>query len=84
MRSPESSGHAEADSVVVANAASGSIARSYNLLLDGAAELPGLEAVVLLHEDAEILEPDFCTRLRLAFADPEVAVVGLRGGDGRN
>ncbi|MGI8862912.1 MAG: glycosyltransferase [Solirubrobacteraceae bacterium] len=72
----------EADSVVVANAASGSIARSYNLLLDGLADLPDLEAVVLLHEDAEILEPDFCTKLRQAFADPEVAVVGCVGAAG--
>jgi GT2 family glycosyltransferase len=72
----------EADSVVVANAASGSIARSYNLLLDGVADLPDLEAVVLLHEDAEILESDFATKLRRAFADPQVAVVGCVGATG--
>jgi GT2 family glycosyltransferase len=72
----------EADSVVFANAASGSIARSYNLLLDSAAELPGLEALVLLHEDAEILDSDFCEKLRRAFADPEVAIVGCVGAVG--
>lgn len=73
---------AEPDSAVFANAAAGSIARSYNLLLDVAAQLPGLEAVVLLHEDAEVVDPDFCSKLRDAFADPDVAIVGCVGATG--
>lgn len=72
----------EPDSVVLANAASGSIARSYNLLLDTVANSPDLEAVVLLHEDAEILDADFCSKLRRALADPEVAIVGCVGATG--
>jgi GT2 family glycosyltransferase len=73
---------AEPDSKILANAASGSIARSYNLLLDSASTLDELEAVVLLHEDAELLDADFCARLRAAFADPAVAIVGCVGATG--
>lgn len=72
----------EPDSVTFAHAASGSVARSFNLLLDRAAGLNGLEALVLLHEDAEILDPDFCSRVRDALADPEVAIVGCVGSRG--
>lgn len=74
----------EVDSVLYANAAAGSIARSYNLLLDSAAALPDLEGVVLLHEDAEIVDPGFGVKLRKAFADPEVAIVGCVGSTGVN
>jgi hypothetical protein len=70
---------AEPDSAIFANAATGSIARSYNLLLDSAAELPELEAVVLLHEDAELLDADFCARLRWARRGSGTS----RGGTGR-
>ncbi len=73
---------AEPDSVVLANAGTGSVARSLNLLLDQAAELPDLEALVLLHQDAELLDDDFASRLRGALADPEVAVVGCVGARG--
>jgi hypothetical protein len=72
----------EEDSVVLPHAAAGSVARSYNLLLDSVAELPGLEAAVLLHEDAEILDADFGAKLRDAFADPAVAIVGCVGARG--
>jgi hypothetical protein len=72
----------EADSVVLANAAAGSIFRSYNLLMDKSRELDGLEALVLLHQDAEIASPDFCRRLRHALSDPQVGVVGCVGAVG--
>jgi hypothetical protein len=73
---------AEPDSVVLANAATGSIARSLNLLLDQAATLSDLEAVVILHEDAELLDSDFASRLRASLADPQVAIVGSVGATG--
>jgi Glycosyltransferase like family len=73
---------AESDSAIFAHAASGSIARSYNLLLDTAAALDDLEALVILHEDAEIVDPDFCPKLRRALTDPAVAVVGCVGATG--
>jgi hypothetical protein len=73
---------AEADSVVMAHASLGSIARGYNLLLERAAPLAGLEALVIVHEDAELLDRDFCPRLRAVLADPQVAVVGCVGASG--
>jgi hypothetical protein len=73
---------AEPDSRILAHAASGSIARSYNLMLDTAAGMEDLEALVLLHEDAEITDGDFGAKLRRALADPEVAVVGCVGATG--
>ena len=72
----------EPDSEVLARAAAGSLFRSYNLLLDLAAELDELEALVLLHQDAEIVDPSFCEKLREAIADPDVGVVGCVGAIG--
>ena len=73
---------AEPDSEVLANAAAGSIFRSYNLIMDTVAERPDLEALVLLHQDAEIASPDFSATLRAALRDPEVGVVGCVGAVG--
>jgi hypothetical protein len=73
---------AEPDSEVLANAAAGSIFRSYNLILDAAAERDDLEALVLVHQDAELCDTDFCARLRRALSDPDVGVVGCVGAIG--
>jgi hypothetical protein len=73
---------AEPDSEVIANAAAGSLFRSYNLILDSLADRDDIEAVVLLHQDAEIADPEFCTKLRHALADPDVGVVGCVGAIG--
>ena len=73
---------AEPDSEVLANAAAGSIFRSYNLILDSVAERDDLEALVLVHQDAEIVDPDFCRTLRAALTDPDVGVVGCVGAVG--
>jgi GT2 family glycosyltransferase len=75
---------AEPDSEVLAYGATGSIFRSYNLLLDKARELDDLEALVLVHQDAEIVDPEFCPKLRRALEDPEVALVGCAGGTGQH
>jgi hypothetical protein len=72
----------ESDSRVFAFASVESVARTNNLLLDAAAREEGLEALVLLHPHAEIVDPAFCAKLRTAFADPEVAVVGALGARG--
>jgi hypothetical protein len=72
----------EPDSVVIANAAAGSIFRSYNLLMDQAAAHDDLEALVLVHQDAEITNADFCARVREALSDPDVGVVGCVGAIG--
>jgi Glycosyltransferase like family len=73
---------AELDSVVYPFAAAGSIFRSYNLLLDTAAAHDDLEALVLVHQDAEIVDSDFCDKVRRALGDPDVGVVGCVGAIG--
>jgi hypothetical protein len=72
----------EPDSVTIADAAQGSIYHRYNAILDLAASVPGVEALVLLHQDSEIVDPGFCAKLRAALADPRVGVVGCVGSLG--
>jgi hypothetical protein len=60
----------------------GSIFRSYNALLDSFSDRDGLEALVLLHQDAEIVDPDFCATIRAALSDPQVGLVGCVGAVG--
>jgi hypothetical protein len=72
----------EPDSVVFAEPSVGSLFRSYNHLLDKAAELDGLEAMVLLHQDTELVDKDFCAKVREALEDSEVGVVGCVGALG--
>jgi hypothetical protein len=73
---------AEPDSEVYAFAAVGTVARSYNLLLDAAAARDDLEALVIVHPYAEIADPELCGKLRAALRDPTVAVVGCVGATG--
>lgn len=72
----------EADSVLDAGPASGSIFASYNALLDRHACRPDLEALVLVHQDAELVDADFGRIVRDALADPAVGVVGCAGAVG--
>ena len=69
-------------SEILAYQSTGSLLRNYNLVLDKASELDDVEAVVLLHQDAEIDDDGFAEKLRAALADPEVAVVGCVGAVG--
>lgn len=73
---------AEPDSRTIAHPAQGSIFASYNAILEEAAKIEELEALVLLHQDAEIEDEDFCAKLRTALADPSVGVVGCVGAIG--
>jgi hypothetical protein len=73
---------AEPDSEVVAEAATGSISHSYNALLDRFAGREDVEALVLLHQDTEIVDTDFCRRARQALSDPSVGVAGCVGAIG--
>jgi hypothetical protein len=73
---------AEPDSVVLAQQGTGSLFHHYNLLLDLAARHDDLEALALIHQDAEIADADFCDRVREALRDPDVAVVGCAGAIG--
>jgi hypothetical protein len=73
---------AEPDSELLLQHGGGSIFRNYNLLLDRAKSLDGLEALVVVHEDAEILTADLCARIRETLSDPEVGLVGCVGAIG--
>ena len=73
---------AEADSVVDAGPAAGSIFASYNALLDRAAAREDLEALVVVHQDAELMTPGFPAILREALRDPAAGVVGCVGAVG--
>ncbi len=73
---------AEPGTQVLSQPAAGSIFRSYNLMMEKAAALDDLEALVLLHQDAEIVDPAFCAKLRQALQDSEVGVVGCVGAIG--
>jgi hypothetical protein len=57
----------------------GSIAESYNATLDRAAERDDLEALVLVHQDAEIVDADLCAKVREALRDPAVGLIGCVG-----
>jgi hypothetical protein len=73
---------AEPDSRVFAEPSVGSLFKSYNHLLDKAAELEDLEAMVLLHQDTELVDGDFCAEVRKALGDPDVGVAGCVGAVG--
>ncbi len=73
---------AEPDSVILVNAAAGTIYRSFNLVLDAVGDRDDLEALVLLHQDAEITDPAFAAKVRSVLADPQVAVLGAVGATG--
>ncbi len=62
-----------------------SIFDAYNSLMDEAIERwPHLEGLVLLHDDVAIQDERFEEKLRAAFADPTVGVVGVIGGLGHD
>src|ERR1700704_2092369 len=73
---------AEPGSAVFDGPSAGTIFQSYNALLDRAAGLDDLEALVLVHQDAEIVDADFCAKLRAALSSPDVGVVGCVGAVG--
>jgi hypothetical protein len=57
--------------------------RNYNLMLDLARDEPDLEALVIVHQDTELLDDDdFCSKVREALADPDVAIAGCVGAIG--
>ncbi|MGE0879152.1 MAG: glycosyltransferase [Acidimicrobiia bacterium] len=67
------------DALVIETSSSSSILEAYNGVLDQLRERSDIEALVLLHEDTEIRDPLFRWRVRRAFNDPDVAVVGAIG-----
>ena len=73
---------AEPDSEIIRLPSIGSIFRSYNAILDRFAGRQGLEALVLVHQDAEIVTDQFCGLIRDALSDQSVGVVGCVGAVG--
>jgi hypothetical protein len=73
---------AEPDSEIHAFTSIGTIFQSYNALLDQFAGRDDVEALVLVHQDAEIVDEDFCAIVRSAISDPEVGLVGCVGAVG--
>lgn len=73
---------AEPDSAIVEAETSTSIFEAYNEILDAVRDREDLEALVLLHEDTEILDPGFCAKVRDVLADETIGVVGVVGGRG--
>ena len=56
--------------------------RIQNLLLDRARAVSGLEALVIVDERVEILDPALGVKVRRALADPDVAIAGCIGARG--
>jgi len=70
---------AEADSMLIEDRDGGSVSAGYNRILERVGALDGVEAVVLVHQDLEILSADFCARVRAVLADPRVGLIGGAG-----
>jgi hypothetical protein len=71
----------EPDSVFAELETDRSIHAAYNEALEHFAGAGGLEALVL-HEDTELLDADFCDRARNALRDPSIAIAGAVGASG--
>lgn len=57
------------------------IVKAYNAILDTHRENPP-DALILLHDDLELTDPDAEAKFLAALADPNVALVGVAGGGG--
>jgi hypothetical protein len=66
---------------LVALSGQSSIAEAYNTILDVCRDQP-VDGLVLLHDDLEITDPHFDTKVRAAVSDRDVALVGVAGGRG--
>ena len=70
---------ADAGSAVLTRVGYDSIQQPYNEMMDEAAAIPGLEALVLLHQDLELLDDGFAQRVRRVFEDPRAGLLGALG-----
>lgn len=71
---------AEPDSLVLTRHGYDSIQRPYNEIMDEVAGREDLEALVLLHQDLELLDDSLLRRARPLLEDPRNGVIGLFGG----
>ena len=72
----------EDDSEMVVLSERGTIFENYNRLLERFTGWNGLEALVLVHQDAELVDADFAAVVREALRDPRVGLVGCVGAIG--
>jgi hypothetical protein len=72
----------ESDSLVMVHRSIGSVFRNYNFILGEARKRDDLEALVLIHQDAELVDSNFCEVIRGALRDPDVAIIGCAGAVG--
>ncbi|MDO5629457.1 MAG: methyltransferase domain-containing protein [Mobilicoccus sp.] len=78
---PAIAAHGGADATLM-SATDGPPARTYNEVLAASLDLEDVEAVVLLRDDVEIVDPHFRARIRAAFErDPQLALIGVSGAD---
>jgi hypothetical protein len=73
---------AEPESQIYPFASAGAVCSDYNIILDQVADHAELEALVLVDENTEIADPDFCAKVRSALANPNVGLVGCAGATG--
>lgn len=71
--------HAEPDSPVLESTTDGCIFEAYDEILDAAAGMAGLEALVLVRDDVELRDPQLLPKLRAAVGRPGIAVAGPVG-----
>lgn len=71
---------AEADSVLLTRRGYASIQQPYNEMMEEAAARPDLEALVLLHQDMELLDDTLLDRVRPLLEEPRVGLIGVMGG----
>ncbi len=69
----------EPDSVVIDERGRGSLQSRLNRAIAAVSDRSDLEALVLLHEDVEIADPDFVAKVRRRLEDPSIAIVGPIG-----
>jgi hypothetical protein len=72
---------APGDQILTRTGESG-ICKAYNEFIEVARRAPDCSALVLIHQDAEILDGDFKIKVAKAFSDPGVGVLGVIGGRG--
>lgn len=73
---------AEPDSQILVREGRDSIQEPYNEMMDEAAALPDLEALVLVHQDLELTDDSLLGRVRRLFRDPRTGLIGALGGRG--
>ena len=56
-----------------------SICEAYNSILDEATAMDGLEAVVFIHDDVELMDPAISEKITSTFLRPGVGLVGVIG-----